>query len=474
MREIITLQFGAHANYVGMHFWNMARRQAEARRSDAESRQVLFGEQTQGGADLFRPRALVFDQADGFGSLGHADMQSTGDDERDQEDALWGGATEVHRQLPHSQPEPEQPLRDRRMRFWSDYRQVAFDSRSLATVSGVEFGNSLGEMTTFDEGARVFAGSDARGDVLEDGFRIYAEACDQVQGFQALADASGGFAGYAASFIERVRDEYPKSPVLLYSVDAASTRDIAARDGRQAVDIAVATVAALENASVAVSLFVPSRVRGPFSGVVPGDLFGTSGMLAMNVAQWMQPLVEGSRMMDEVVALVTQQSYLRVAESMLAPALQGVSAGLSAADIIDSRFTACSDVVLAGGLRNLGGGFAVDRGTAFGDVLADRLFEPARWHSIEGAAMLPTTFPRILRDVGPDGFLSATNVPDPVDQVCVAGLLCTAGGTSEHLQRLHSTLSAEASKYLKDYERDTIRGLRYVLDAEIDKYAEIG
>ncbi|KAJ1901996.1 mtDNA inheritance, partitioning of the mitochondrial organelle, partial [Coemansia sp. IMI 209127] len=314
----------------------MAQRQAEANRSDAASKHVLFSEQARG--EEYRPRALVFDRGEGFGSLGHADVQSTGDDERDREDAQWGGTTEVHRQQPYSQPQPateqqqqqHRPL-DRRVRFWSDYRQVAFDSQSLTTVSGVEFGNSLGEMTTFDEGSRVFSGTDARGDVLEDGFRKHVEACDRMQGFQALADASGGFAGYAAAFVERVRDEFPKSPVVLYSVDAAATRDAVSTAGRRAVDIAMATVAALENASVGVSLYTPSHVRDPLAGVGGGDLFGTSGLLAMNVAQWAQPLVEGSRMMDDVVALVTQQSHLRLAESLISPGLRGSDA-MTAAD----------------------------------------------------------------------------------------------------------------------------------------------
>ncbi|KAJ1667393.1 mtDNA inheritance, partitioning of the mitochondrial organelle [Coemansia sp. RSA 1813] len=473
MREIITLQFGEHANYVGMHFWNMAQRQVEAKHSDAASKHVLFNEQSRGGE--YRPRALVFDRAEGFGSLGHADVQSTGDDERDQESAHWGGATEVHRQKPYNQPAAGDQPQDR-VRFWSDFRQVSFDSRSLGVVSGVEFGNSLGEMTTFDEGSRVVAGTDARGDVLEDGFRAHAEACDHVQGFQALADASGGFAGYAAAFIERVRDEYPKAPVVLYSVDAAATRDSVAKAGRRAVDAAVATVAAFENTSVDVSLYAPSRVRGPFAGVGGGDLLGNSGLLAMNVAQWTQPLVEGSRVMDDIVALVTQQGYLRSAESMVSPALQGIG-GMVAADVIDCRFTACSDVLVgADGLRELGGAFTVDRGTAFGDMLADRLPAPARMRSAEGSAVLPSTFPRILCGIGADGFQKQAPSADagPVDQVCVAGLLCTTRATAGHLQRLRSALSTEGSKHLKDYERDTIRELRYVLDGEIDKYLEIG
>ncbi|KAJ2856185.1 mtDNA inheritance, partitioning of the mitochondrial organelle [Coemansia erecta] len=478
MREIITLQFGEHANYVGMHFWNMARRQAEAKRSgDAASKHVLFSEQAQG--EEYRPRALVFDRSEGFGSLGHADVQSTGDDERDREDAQWGGTTEVHRQQPYSHPQPateqHQPL-DRRVRFWSDYRQVAFDSQSLTAVTGVEFGNSLGEMTTFDEGSRVFAGTDARGDVLEDGFRKHTEACDRMQGFQVLADSSGGFAGYAAAFVERVRDEFPKTPVVLYSVDAAATRDAVARADRRAVDIAMATVAALENASVGVSLYTPSHVRGALDGVGGGDLFGTSGLLAMNVAQWAQPLVEGSRMMDDVVALVTQQSHLRLAESLLSPGLRGSDA-MAFADVIGSKFTACSDALV--GASGLGGAFVVDRGTALGDMLADRLFEPARMRSIDGCVMLPTAFPRIFRGIGADGFEKQQQPPEaavvggPADQVCVAGILCTAHATSGHLQHLLSVLSAESSRHLKDYERDSIRELRRVLDGEIDKYIEI-
>ncbi|KAJ2664016.1 mtDNA inheritance, partitioning of the mitochondrial organelle [Coemansia sp. RSA 1200] len=501
MREIITLQFGEHANYVGMHFWNMAQRQAEKAREssgsggggDTDSEHVLFSERRR------QPRALVFDRASAFGSLGRADMQSTGDDARDQEQALWGGASEVYRQQQQQQPAPHSSSNDNTVdqsgggvQAWPDFRQsVGFGNRSLEVVSGVEFGNSLGEMTTFDEGWQVFSGTDARrGDVLDDGgFRMYAEECDRLQGFQAFTDATGGFAGYAAAFVERVRDEFPKSPVVVYSVDAAATRDSVASAGPRAVDVAVATATALESASLGVSLYLPSRVGDGVRRAGLDSLFGASGLLAMNVAQWTQPLVEGSRVLDDVVALVTQQSHLRLAESVVSPGLCAIAPNnnnnnndKNVADIVSRKFTACSDV--AGDcLRSLGGAFSVDRGTSFGgDVLAHYLPSPARVRCADGAVVLPTIFPSILRSIGKDGFIaqhlpsSVTTDADitTVGEVRVAGLLCTTRATAVHLQQLRSVLSVEGSRYLKDYERDTIRELRYALDGEIDRYMAIG
>ncbi|KAJ2748355.1 mtDNA inheritance, partitioning of the mitochondrial organelle [Coemansia sp. BCRC 34490] len=498
MREIITLQFGEHANYVGMHFWNMAQQQAEKAREtsasgsggDADSEHVLFSERRR------QPRALVFDRASAFGSLGRADMQSTGDDARDQEQALWGGASEVYRQQQPEHSNGNGNTVDQSgggVQAWPDFRQsVEFGSRSLEVVSGIEFGNSLGEMTTFDEGWQVFSGTDARrGDVLDDGgFRMYAEECDRVQGFQTLADATGGFAGYAAAFVERVRDEFPKSPVVVYSVDAAATRGSVASAGPRAVDVAVATATALESASLGVSLYLPSHVGDGVRRAGLDSLFGASGLLAMNVAQWTQPLVEGSRVLDDVVALVTQQSHLRLAESMVSPGLRDIASNSNnnnnndknVADIVSRRFTACSDVA-DDCLRSLGGAFSVDRGTSFGgDVLARYLPSPARVRCADGAVVLPTVFPNILRSIGRDGFIaqhppsSATTDADTttVGEVRVAGLLCTTRATAVHLQQLRSVLSVEGSRYLKDYERDTIRELRYALDGEIDKYMAIG
>ncbi|KAI9501026.1 Tubulin/FtsZ, GTPase domain-containing protein, partial [Coemansia spiralis] len=231
MREIITLQFGENANYVGTHYWNMVQHQNSTETDGQTNTSVLFSEQSgDRSKQERRPRVLIFDKVDSFGSLGRDALQSAGEDTADQESALWGGQTEVYRQqlyakptLPQTQSPDDDSVADgagdsyeRRIRYWSDFNELKYDSRSFNSVSGVEFGNSIGELNTFLEGMQVFAGEDGRDDVLEGNLRVFAEESDYLQGFQVFADAVGGFAGYGSAFMAKARDEFPKTPILLY------------------------------------------------------------------------------------------------------------------------------------------------------------------------------------------------------------------------------------------------------------------
>lgn len=72
MHEIITLQLGNDANYVGTHFWNAQESyfSYDASRLSAIDPHVNFraGRGT-GGTDTFTPRVLIYDLKGGFGSM---------------------------------------------------------------------------------------------------------------------------------------------------------------------------------------------------------------------------------------------------------------------------------------------------------------------------------------------------------------------------------------------------------------------
>ncbi|KAJ1954268.1 mtDNA inheritance, partitioning of the mitochondrial organelle, partial [Dipsacomyces acuminosporus] len=96
MHEVITLQFGENANYVGTHFWNT--QEANITDSDELYPVVFYRE---GSGKQYRqkhtPRLLLFDKPGNFGSLGQEELASGGD-AADQADALWSGQSETYRQ----------------------------------------------------------------------------------------------------------------------------------------------------------------------------------------------------------------------------------------------------------------------------------------------------------------------------------------------------------------------------------------
>ncbi|KAJ2811363.1 mtDNA inheritance, partitioning of the mitochondrial organelle, partial [Coemansia sp. 'formosensis'] len=318
MKEVITLQFGESANYVGTHYWNMQQQYAEDGGGDPNAHlpmDVFYSEDDQGigqRGTRYMPRVLVFDKVGNFGSLGQSGHAQEGetDIEAEVEAAQWDGATEVHRQIPYTRTTPGSTNGFDGARYWSDFNEVEYSVQSLNSVSGVEFGNSLGEMNTFQEGGEVFAGENGRDEMLEGRFRALAEACDQMQGFQVLADAYGGFAGFGAGFMEKVREEYPKASILMYNVAGGRVGDMGST---QTIDAAIGLASNLENVSAAVNMYVPSALRKLYPGVQieESSRYQTSAFMAMNVSQWSQCLLTGTRRLDEMIEQVTQQQYFK-------------------------------------------------------------------------------------------------------------------------------------------------------------------
>ncbi|KAJ1826987.1 mtDNA inheritance, partitioning of the mitochondrial organelle [Coemansia sp. RSA 2599] len=492
MKEVITLQFGEQANYAGTHYWNLMQAAMSEDAGASLVPETLYCEQNAqlDGAPTCKtqslaPRLLVYDKAgnyaswednggnDGNGNGNDSSHGSGGDKAAQSAEATWNGQEiEVHaqQQQQRRRRSTSSPGTDEStIRYWTDFSDLRYHPRTLNSVSGLEFGSSLGEMNTFIEGQRVFEGEDSRDEVLEGRFREFAEECDLIQGFQVLADACGGFAGYASAYLQRVREEYPKSPIVLYNVCADRADGVGA--ARQ-TDIAVAVATALgQEVSMSVPLFAPSGMGRPGLGVDLdlGSQFQTSAFAAAHTAQWSYSLLARTKTMDDVVDQVTRQGCYRIAESLLAPGLEIGGGGSmaerrSVSELVRSRFIVCSSARVDS-IESLAGQLFVDRGTAVTRLVADML--PRSAYIDNGRAVaLPRAFPPIFG--GPK-----RTEPGRLASVGVAGLLCSTSGSEAGLQRLHGALKPEQSKYLKDYERDDIRELRYALDSCIDRYSSI-
>ncbi|KAI7826709.1 Tubulin/FtsZ, GTPase domain-containing protein [Kickxella alabastrina] len=497
MKEVITLQFGEQANYVGMHYWNMmqaaALLSADTQTQYPVDMDTLYCERpgllesAQREHQAYAPRALIFDKVGNFGSLDDQDTDANKRKADQEEGTQWGSGTqqtEVYRQPLYSR-RPISDVHESNIRFWSDYAELNYHPRTLNSVSGVEFGNSLGQMNTFQEGQGVFAGENSREDVLEGRMREFAEECDQIQGFQVLADAYGGFAGYASAYMEKVREEFPKTTIALYNVSGSTVESM---EVAHQMDAAISLATALElGVPMVVPLFAPSHMDRLRPGIdVRSGLFQNSAFLAMNVAQWSHPLLTRVRSLDEIVDQTTQQQYFRLAESLLAP---GIHIGEGAkfeqlGGLLGSQFAACSAVEV-GAVERLAGQLFVDRGTALTRVVSER-YDHSAYLDCKSPVALSRSFPPIFRGISSNGKrttdLSAQNAhqnaqpaisPERPESVGVAGLLCTTTGSTKFVEKLHYSLKTERSKHLKDYERESIREFRYTLDSTIDKYSSI-
>jgi hypothetical protein len=90
MHEIVTIQLGRRANYLGTHYWNIqesyhtfAPAPLSPVNHDVHFRQGIAPD----GTETYLPRTLIYDLKSGFGSLARSNI--LGQMDQDITDALW-------------------------------------------------------------------------------------------------------------------------------------------------------------------------------------------------------------------------------------------------------------------------------------------------------------------------------------------------------------------------------------------------
>lgn len=256
MKEIVTIQVGGFANYVGSHFWNFQDellglagdlRSNPIFKNQCMDMDVLYrtGE-TRQGIPTYTPRLVSVDFQ---GSLGS--MSSRGTLYKEIPNAAsqvtWVGNISTHVSEPHKKNlflqslyEEEQDKSAKMndtgnekndsqsevgdkdivdcletdVQYWTDFSKVHYHPQSLYELNGMLMG--VEDFDNYGTGRDVFSGS--YGEEINDRLRFFVEECDHIQGIEFTVDDSGGFSAIAADFLENIADEYTNTPVLLYTL----------------------------------------------------------------------------------------------------------------------------------------------------------------------------------------------------------------------------------------------------------------
>lgn len=106
-------------------------------------------------------------------------------------------------------------------------------------------------------GAELFRSLDREHDIVDRDWRPFVEECDHMQGIQVFTTADDAWGGFAAEYLELLRDEYPKSCIWVWGLQAPVLD--AARDKRQLrlVNTAQSLSSLREQASMVVPLAFP-------------------------------------------------------------------------------------------------------------------------------------------------------------------------------------------------------------------------
>ncbi|CAF2133397.1 hypothetical protein BRARA_K01287 [Brassica rapa] len=243
MREIVTIQVGELANFVGSHFWNF-QDELLGLASDPESdpifrnnnlnMDVLYRSgETQQGVSTYTPRLLSINFKGSLGSMSsHGTLYNQGSSSRSDSSKTWFGDVDTQRSEPRKrnlfqqtlyEEEAQAEIEDKdivgsleeTVECWTDFSKSHYHPQTLYELNGLWMDSQ--DFNNYGAGKDLFSEA-SRGEEICDKLRFFVEECDHIQGVNFLVDDSGGFSPLAGDFLETMADDYTNVPVLLYSL----------------------------------------------------------------------------------------------------------------------------------------------------------------------------------------------------------------------------------------------------------------
>ncbi|KAJ4456765.1 putative protein dml1 [Paratrimastix pyriformis] len=247
MKEIITLQFGSLANFVGAHFWNAQNEAASS--SDGPPATVAdeclyrVGEGPSG--ITYYPRCLIFDVKAGFGDLmaepvpdGEEILQQTWLGKLDtiqerrpernfnpflaavrpQPPSPQTPTTSATASLDHTEkkprvePDPTANI-EKIVETWADFLKQEFHPNSFIALPDRQTNETFRQ---FEQGAEAFAAPDMQA-LFEERMHYFLEECDTVQAFHCMTTAESAWGAFTLDALAALHEEAPKVPVVMFA-----------------------------------------------------------------------------------------------------------------------------------------------------------------------------------------------------------------------------------------------------------------
>ncbi|KAG2174970.1 hypothetical protein INT43_006032 [Umbelopsis isabellina] len=306
MHEVLTIQLGQAANFVGTHFWNAQNEYFEYGDTAQEpefDHDILYRSGfTQRGIETYTPRVMIYDLKGGFGSLKKYNklFQDNSDDHQD----TWGQKVETFKspEYPRNQYQKQLEMMDEgiettpdtdlnlddSVHVWSDFNGNYFHPKSLNQINQYQTGNSLQPFDTYTAGYNAYDENEKETDSFDENFRFFVEECDQLQGFQIMTSIDDGFGGFTRGFLENVRDEYPKTSILTYGISNSNVPASMKNSQKILLNTSMAAAGLSEYSSLYVPIHLPTAadIKQPWArhlNINPSLQYHTSAILASAV-----------------------------------------------------------------------------------------------------------------------------------------------------------------------------------------------
>ncbi|CAK5270363.1 unnamed protein product [Mycena citricolor] len=315
MREILYIQAGTPANYVGTHFWNtqesyLAGDEAAAQNIDHE---VSFREGFNWkGESILCPRLLAFDYKARFGTLNQANaLGEIAEEAEDIDSSLWTGAPIEYKQerATKSQYQDDLDKEDldegvaqdaanaqlKDVRYWPDFNRLYYAPRTLQQIPDLaEWESKEGDWAF---GGDLFTRYDEDNDLMDGAVRLFVEECETIQGMHIMHDTAS-FGSFVNSLMLSLRDEFTKLPMITLPLLSDAVPQISLEDKsavRKAVNDAFVLRSLSELSSMTVALQSPTTwsdavCRNECIQAGQAHIYHTSAILSTNVETATLPL----------------------------------------------------------------------------------------------------------------------------------------------------------------------------------------
>ncbi|TPX62843.1 hypothetical protein PhCBS80983_g00080 [Powellomyces hirtus] len=283
-KEIVTLQLGHTANFVGTHFWNIQNSYFNFENEGGEEldHDVLYrAGRNVYGDDTYTPRLLILDLKGSLKTLKRVSpLYEAGAEGDDNTVSTWSGRVEKHVQEPYKKNDflksldeetttSEEPVSfsshlEQSVTVWSDFNNLFYHPKTVVELPHFLHDDDQNPFSAFTQGLDVMGDPDFRDDILEERLRFFVEECDSLQGFNLMADAVDGFAGVTASLLEYISDEFPKKSAMTFGIHKPSSKEDTNKSHTvAAINSALLMDAAAKNSSLYVPLYAPTTASCP-------------------------------------------------------------------------------------------------------------------------------------------------------------------------------------------------------------------
>lgn len=117
---------------------------------------------------------------------------------------------------------PAPQLTSETVRYWSDYNRLFYHPRSIVQLNDYELNSRTMPFEDWEMGEELFNNLDKEHDLLDRDVRPFAEECDQLRALQIFTNADDAWGGFAARYMDRLRDEYGKKNIWVWAIESGS------------------------------------------------------------------------------------------------------------------------------------------------------------------------------------------------------------------------------------------------------------